>query len=71
MVSNESSKTKQVEVAIGILNQALNKLLEHDYVSAQVMTAVARQMLDDLNQEFEHHFLVQERLKRILNRPSK
>lgn len=71
MISNDSSKAKQIEVAVSILNQALNKLHEHDYVSAQVMTAVARQMLDDLHQEFEHHFLIQEKLKQILNQPSK
>lgn len=66
MFSDDSSKTARVEVATNVLNQALCKLHEHDYASAQVMVAVARQMLEDLQLDFDRHFQTEARLKQLL-----
>lgn len=67
MISDESSKTSYIEVSINVLSQALSYLHEHDYASAQVMVAVARQMLEDVQLEFDSHFQVEEMLKQLLN----
>ena len=66
MSSNDSSKVSYVEVATNVLNQALQNLHEHDYASAQVMVTVARQVLEDLQLDFDHHFQVEEKLKQLL-----
>lgn len=71
MFSDDLSKVSRVEVATNVLNQALTKLYEHDYTSAQVMVAVARQVLEDLQLDFDHHFQVEERLKQLLKQSSK
>ncbi|QZZ19804.1 hypothetical protein J5X98_21365 [Leptothermofonsia sichuanensis E412] len=71
MFSDDLSKVSRVEVATHVLNQALEKLYEHDYTSAQVMVAVARQVLEDLQLDFDHHFQVEARLKQLLKQSSK
>jgi flagellin-specific chaperone FliS len=52
---NDDSKISRVEVAIDVLNQAKQQLQEHDYPSAQVMVALARQILEDLQLNFDLH----------------
>lgn len=64
------SKLNDVETSINVLNQAVQYLKEHDYAAAQMMIAVARQMLEDLQIEFEHHLQVEATLKKLLNPPS-
>ncbi|MDX2242724.1 MAG: hypothetical protein NW224_18705 [Leptolyngbyaceae cyanobacterium bins.302] len=66
MVNNESPKTKQIEIAINVLTQALQKLDEHDYPSAKVMTGVAKKVLDDLQLDLDRHLYVEEKLKQLL-----
>ncbi len=67
MICDDPSKISYVEVSINVLNQALSYLYEHDYASAQVMVAVARQMLEDVQLEFDSHLKVEEMLKQILD----
>lgn len=66
MFSDDSSKISRVEIATNVLNQALDKLYEHDYSAAQVMVAVAKQVLDELQEDFERHFQIEVRLKQLL-----
>lgn len=67
MFSNDSSKISRVEVATNVLNRALQQLREHDYASAQVMVALARQVLEDLQLDFDLHFQSEEMLKQLFN----
>lgn len=67
MFSNDSSKISRVEVATNVLNRALQQLHEHDYASAQVMVALARQVLEDLQLDFDLHFQSEEMLKQLFN----
>jgi hypothetical protein len=67
MSKDDLSKISYVEIAINVLGDALQKLQEHDYTSARVMTAVARQVLEDLQLDFDQHFQVEEKLKQLLN----
>lgn len=60
------SKVESVKVAINVLNQALKQLNEYDYSSAQVMVAIARQTLDELQLDFDSHFRVEGMLQQIL-----
>ncbi len=60
------SKVESVKVAINVLNQALKQLNEYDYSSAQVMVAIARQTLDELQLDFGSHFRVEGMLQQIL-----
>ncbi|UBF30013.1 hypothetical protein K9N68_38080 (plasmid) [Kovacikia minuta CCNUW1] len=66
MFSDDSSKISRIEIATNVLNQALQQLHEHDYASAQVMVAVARQVLEDLQLDFDHHSQVEAMLKQFL-----
>lgn len=66
MFSDDSSKISRIEIATNVLSQALEKLHEHDYVSAQVMVAVASQVLEELQLDFDHHFQIEARLKQLL-----
>ncbi|PZV14070.1 MAG: hypothetical protein DCF22_09575 [Leptolyngbya sp.] len=71
MFNNDSSKISYVEIAINVLSEALQKLYEHDYPSAQVMVAVARQVLEDVQLDFDQHSQVEEKLKQLLNQSLK
>ena len=64
------SKLNDVETSINVLNQAVQLLKEHDYAAAQTMIAVARQMLEDIQIEFDHHLKVEAALRTLLNPPS-
>jgi hypothetical protein len=66
MVMDDSSKQSRVEVAINVLNQALQKLQDHDYMGAQVMVALARQVLEDLQLDFELHFQAKAAFEQLL-----
>jgi len=68
---NDGSKISRVEVTINVLNQALQQLHEHDYASAQVMVALARQVLEDLQLDFDLHFQSEEMLRQLFNRSLK
>lgn len=65
MFNNEPSKVDRVEVAINVLTQVAQKLHEHDYTSAQVMVALARQELEELQLDFDLHFQAEEALEQI------
>lgn len=67
---NDDSKISRVEVATHVLNRALQHLREHDYTSAQVMVALARQVLEDLQLDLDLHFQSEEMLKQLLNQSS-
>lgn len=67
MCDDDLSKINRVEVATNVLGQALQKLHKHDYTSAQVMVALARQVLEELQLDFEHHFQAERILKQLLN----
>ena len=66
MFFDDPSKTGSIEITIDVLNRALKRLNEHDYTSAQVMVAVARQMLEDLQTDFDRHLQVESMLKQLL-----
>lgn len=70
MFRDDLSKINQIEVATNVLNQALQKLHEHDYASAQVMVALARQGLEDLQVDFDRHFQVERILKQLFKQSS-
>ncbi|MGA9382680.1 MAG: hypothetical protein WBV73_28295 [Phormidium sp.] len=60
---NDSSQAIVVQQSISILNQAVNKLQENDYVSAQVMIGVAKHLLDEVQTDLEHYLTIQKMLK--------
>lgn len=60
---NDSSKAIVVQQSISILNQAVNKLQENDYVSAQVMIGVAKHLLDEVQTDLDHYLTIQRLLK--------
>ena len=60
---NDSSKTFEVQQTIQILNQAVNKLQENDYVSAQVMVGVAKHLLDEVQTDLDRYLTIQKMLK--------
>lgn len=66
MFSGDLSKVGYVEAAINILIQALERLDEYDYASAQSMIAIAKNMLDELQLDLDRHFEVEEMLKHVL-----
>ncbi|WAL61257.1 hypothetical protein [Thermocoleostomius sinensis] len=63
---NDDSQISRVEVAINVLNRAKQQLNEHDYASAQVMVALARQVLEDLQLNFDLHFQAETMLEQLL-----
>ncbi len=65
-IRNDSSKTFVVQQTIHILNQAVDKLQENDYVSAQVMVGVAKHLLDEVQTDLEHYLTIQKMLKDAL-----
>lgn len=67
MFNDDLSKISRIEVTIDVLSQALCRLHEHDYPSAQVMVAIARQALEDVQLDFDLHFQAEEMLEQILN----
>jgi membrane-bound lytic murein transglycosylase MltF len=66
MLNDDLSKVERVEVAINVLHRALQHLDEHDYTSAQVMVALVRQVLEELQLDFEQHFQAERILKQLL-----
>lgn len=68
---SDDSKIDRVEVAINVLNQALQKLHEHDYTSAQVMVALVRQVLEELQLDFDLHFQAEAMLEQLLKQSLK
>lgn len=62
-IRNDSSQGFVVQQSITILNQAVNKLQENDYVSAQVMIGVAKHLLDEVQTDLEHYLTIQKMLK--------
>lgn len=67
--SSTSSSTKIIciQQSIDILHAVLQRLQEHDYVTAQIMVGVARQTLDDAHAELEEHVSVEIRLREVLH----
>lgn len=65
-IRNDSSKAFAVQQSINILNQAVDKLQENDYVSAQVMIGVAKHLLDEVQTDLESYLTIQKILKNAL-----
>ncbi|WP_088889092.1 hypothetical protein [Leptolyngbya ohadii] len=65
MFADPLPKVDRVEVAITALGQALKKLHEHDYISAQITVAQARQILEELQLDFDLHFQAEELLEQL------
>ncbi len=63
---NDSSQVFVVQQSMNILNEAVIKLQENDYVSAQVMVGVAKQLLDEVQTDVEHYLRIQKMLKDAL-----
>ena len=61
---NDSSKALVVEQSISILNQAMGKIQENDYVSAQVMVGVAKHLLDEVQTDLDQYLTIQKMLKK-------
>lgn len=70
MLNNESTKVCSLEFAIRVLDQAKQSLNHHDYGSAQVMVAVAKQVLEELQLDFDRHFKTEEMLRQLLKQSS-
>ncbi|WP_416666528.1 hypothetical protein [Egbenema bharatensis] len=68
MFNDDSSKIEQVETVINVLSNALVKLREHDYPSAQVMVAISRQTLEELQLDFDLHFQAEMALEQLFQR---
>jgi hypothetical protein len=68
MFNDDSSKIDRVEVAINVLLAALAKLRRHDYASAQVMVAISRQTLEELQLDFDLHFQAEMALEQLFQR---
>jgi hypothetical protein len=68
---NDDSKISRVEVTINVLNRASRQLHEHDYASAQVLVALARQVLEDLQLDIDLHCQSERMLNQLLKQPSK
>lgn len=65
-MSDESSKLIFVKFAINVLKQAQQDLYDDNYESAHVMVLVAKQVLEDLQTDFDCHFKTEKLLKQIL-----
>ena len=71
MFSNDLSMISRVEVALNALDLTSQQLSEHDYTSAQVMVALARQVLEELQLDFDRHFQIERTLKQLLKQSLK
>jgi hypothetical protein len=71
MFNDDCSKVGRIEVATNVLSEALQKLDAHDYSAAQVMVAIARQLLDDVQLDFDRHFQIEGMLQKLLNQSLK
>lgn len=67
MFDTESSKIQFIETATHVLNQALQHLHVHDYAAAEAMVAIARQVLEDVQQDFDDHLVIEDMLYQLLN----
>lgn len=70
MFGDDLSKAERVELTIGILNQALEKLHKYDYSSAQARISFARQVLEEVQLDFDLHFQAEELFEELFNRSS-
>jgi hypothetical protein len=67
MLIDDLPKISRLEVAINLLNQASQNLQEHDYSYAQMVVALAQQVLETLQLDFDLHFQVETTLEQLLN----
>ncbi|MFB2939457.1 hypothetical protein ACE1B6_29740 [Aerosakkonemataceae cyanobacterium BLCC-F154] len=65
-IRNDSSKSCVVQQSVNILNQAVDKLQENDYVSAQVMIGVAKHLLNEVQSDLDNYLTIQRMLKDAL-----
>lgn len=66
MLGDNISKTDRLERAVTVLNQALQKLQEHDYIAAQNRVAFARQVLEEVQLDFDLYFQAKAMLDQLL-----
>jgi hypothetical protein len=66
MFGDDLSKTERLELALNVLNQALQKLSEHDYFAAQSRISFARQVLEEVQLDFDLHFQAKQMLDGLL-----
>ncbi len=62
----DSPKAIAVERTVDMLNQALQKIQENDYVSAQVMAGIAKHLLEQVQSEIEAHLSMERMLRKTL-----
>lgn len=67
MLIDDLPKMSRVEVAINLLNQASQNLQEHDYSYAQMVVALAQQVLETLQLDFDLHFQAEATLEQMFN----
>jgi hypothetical protein len=67
MLIDDLPKMSRVEVAINLLNQASRNLQEYDYPYAQMVVALAQQVLETLQLDFDLHFQAETTLEQMFN----
>lgn len=66
MLADDSSRVERVELAIDVLNQALNKLRQHEDAVAQIQVALACQILEEVQIAFDLHWQAKLMLEQLL-----
>ncbi|HEY9753066.1 MAG TPA: hypothetical protein V6C46_08940 [Coleofasciculaceae cyanobacterium] len=66
MLESNTQKSKSIQYSIEILQQALEKLENHDYVSAQVMVGIAHHILDDVQLDLNCFLVLKLQLNELL-----
>jgi hypothetical protein len=65
--NTDSSKVQLLETASHVISQALDYLHDNNHDCAQVMVAIARQMLEDAQEDFNNHLAIERMLRQMLN----
>lgn len=67
-IKSDSPKILMAQQAIYILTQVVQKLEENDYVSSQVMSGVAKQVLEELQLDIESHLAMEKMLRNAIKK---
>jgi len=67
-IKSDSPKILMAQQAIKILTQVVQKLEENDYVSSQVMSGVAKQVLEELQLDIETHLAMEKMLRSTIKK---
>ncbi|MFM7448696.1 MAG: hypothetical protein ACKO24_08875 [Leptolyngbyaceae cyanobacterium] len=66
MFEDNIQRLKAIQCSIDVLQQALEKLENHDYISAQVMVGMVHHMLDDLQLDLNCFLILKLQLNELL-----